>query len=166
MHRSVASLFKVLGLGAKTVWQVDLRLPPWEKPKPPGFPAKGPLEFLLPLMDAYAGPDRQRNLENTLLHPILADISSLPRNMLFVVPRVDILLHEQTLFIQRLEEEATVINRQISQSQNTEYTRKKPSEGIALGPYQIKSMFFDGQIHGWLEGKLSISWFDEYTHEE
>ncbi|KAJ6063690.1 hypothetical protein N7499_012370 [Penicillium canescens] len=135
---------------------VDLRLPPWEKPKPPGFPVKDPLRFLLPLMDAYAGPERQKNRENALLHPILANIESLPRKMLFVVPKVDILLHEQTLFVQRLEEEAAVINRRISQ--NAVDLTKRPLEGVVgdpqfdvADPYQVESMFFDGQIHGWLE---------------
>lgn len=66
-------------------------------------------------MDAYAGPERHKNRENPLLHPILANIETLPRKMLFVVPDVDILLYEQTLFAQRLEEEATAINRRNSQ---------------------------------------------------
>ncbi|KAF7180769.1 hypothetical protein CNMCM7691_010060 [Aspergillus felis] len=122
---------------------IDLRLPPWEKPRPAGFPEKDPLAFLQPLMDAYAGPGREKNLTNRLLHPILADIECLPRNMMFVVPKVDILLHEQSVLVERLKEEAAAINRGLADQQDSSEAR--------LQPYRIESRFDEGQIHGWLE---------------
>ncbi|EAW09977.1 putative lipase/esterase family protein [Aspergillus clavatus NRRL 1] len=120
---------------------VDLRLPPWEKPKPAGIPEKDPLAWLLPLMDAYAGPERLENMGNPLLNPILADIESLPRHMMFVVPKVDILLQEQSVFIERLKEEAAAVNRGMSEQNSKMQSRV----------YRIESRFDEGQIHGWLE---------------
>ncbi|OBT81778.1 hypothetical protein VE02_09669 [Pseudogymnoascus sp. 03VT05] len=84
---------------------VDLRLSPAEKPKPVGFPAKDPLAFLQPLFDSYPAPSRAENMDNPRLSPIVADIESLPENILMVVPGIDILVHEQITFIQRLKEE-------------------------------------------------------------
>ncbi|THC94931.1 hypothetical protein EYZ11_005570 [Aspergillus tanneri] len=139
---------------------VDLRLPPWEKPKPANFPEKDPLAFILPLMDAYAGPEREKYRENPLLHPILADIESLPRNMLFVGAKIDILLHEQTVFVDRLEKEAAAINHRIKLSSNLprgnlsdqalEMSAKQDWPMAAKESYYIDSMFFDC-LHGWLE---------------
>lgn len=94
-------------------------------------------------MDAYAGPGREKNLTNPLLHPILADIGCLPRNMMFVVPKMDILLHEQTTFVERLKEEAAAINRGLADQQDSAESQ--------LQPYRIESRFDEGQIHGWLE---------------
>lgn len=74
--------------------QIDLRLPPWEKPKPLNFPTFDPLWWLMPLFDVYACPSRAADRENPRLHPILADGNTLPEDMLFVVPTVDILLHD------------------------------------------------------------------------
>ncbi|KAE8142770.1 hypothetical protein BDV38DRAFT_93208 [Aspergillus pseudotamarii] len=64
--------------------QVDLRLSPWRKLKPAKYLDKDPLTFVLPLMDAYAGSEREKYRESPILHPIPADIESLPRNMLFI----------------------------------------------------------------------------------
>ncbi|KAJ5819338.1 hypothetical protein N7474_004929 [Penicillium riverlandense] len=123
---------------------VDLRLPPWEKPKPINFPAKDPLAFILPLMDAYAGPEREKYRDSPLLHPILADIESLPRNILFFGAKVDILLHEQLVFIDRIKEEAAAFNRKIRPSNG--------SQGNAIDEaYHIECEFFEDQFHGWLE---------------
>jgi acetyl esterase/lipase len=84
---------------------VDQRLSPAEKPKPAGFPAKDPLAFLLPLFDSYPAPSRPENMNNPRLSPIVADIETLPESILMVVPGVDILVHEQLTFIQRLKKE-------------------------------------------------------------
>ncbi|KFY65555.1 hypothetical protein V496_02498 [Pseudogymnoascus sp. VKM F-4515 (FW-2607)] len=84
---------------------VDLRLSPAEKPKPTGFPATDPLVFLQPLFDSYAALSRAENMNNPRLSPIVADIKSLPENILMVVPGIDILAHEQITFIKRLNEE-------------------------------------------------------------
>jgi hypothetical protein len=95
-------------------------------------------------MDAYAGPERAKYIKNPLLHPILADIETLPRNMSIVGGKVDILLHEQTVFAKRLEEEAEAINQGAKSSIN--------SKGETVDDlYHIESEFFDNQIHGWLE---------------
>lgn len=94
-------------------------------------------------MDAYAGPERVKYFENPLLHPILADIQCLPRNMMFVGGKVDILLHEQIAFVKRLEEEAEAIN-QIKTSIDA---KGNPVDE----EYHIASKFLENQIHGWLE---------------
>lgn len=95
-------------------------------------------------MDAYAGPNRVKYIENPLLHPILADIQRLPRNMFIVGGKVDILLHEQMTFATRLEEEAEAINQRIK---TTFKDKGDPVDEM----YHIESEFFDNQIHGWLE---------------
>lgn len=138
---------------------VDLRLPPWEKPKPANFPEQDPLAFVLPLMDSYAGPEREKYWDSPLLHPILADIESLPRNILFLSAKIDILLHEQTVFVSRLQEEAAVLNRQINLSKDASQD-EDAEEPVALlsnsntlnrRPYRIEGRFFDDQLHGWVE---------------
>lgn len=130
------------------VYKVDFRLPPWDKPKPAGFPDKDPLSFILPLMDAYAGPERAENIDCPLLHPILADIQCLPRKMLIIGGKVDILLHEEMAFVKRLEAEAEVINQRIKPSPD--------AKGCSVDEtYHIESEFFDNQIHGWLERMIS-----------
>lgn len=96
-------------------------------------------------MDAYAGPAREKNLTNPLLHPILADIECMPRNMMFVVPKMDILLHEQTVFVERLKKEAAAVNRGFVDQRSR------------LQPYRIESRFDEGQIHGWLESTTLYS---------
>jgi hypothetical protein len=139
-------------------------LPPWEKPKPANFPEKDPLAFVLPLMDAYAGPEREKYRDSPLLHPILADIESMPRNMLFIAGKVDILLHEQTVFVNRLKDEAAVLNRKIRLSteasgenptdevlENVDSLTARPGTATQHPYYHIQGMFFDDQIHGWIE---------------
>lgn len=100
-------------------------------------------------MDAYAGPERVKNIANPLLHPILADIEDLPHNMMIVGGKVDILLHEQMTFVKRLEEEVNVIQRKAKTSVNV---RGDPSHG----EYHFQSEFCDNQIHGWLERMMSL----------
>ncbi|KAJ9667779.1 hypothetical protein H2201_001965 [Coniosporium apollinis] len=106
---------------------VDLRLPPQSKPIPPNYPTRDPLSYLLPLYDAYAGPSRTANLSNPRLHPILAAADTLPRDMLFIIPTIDILLHEQLTFVERL---------------------KRETEGSGR---RIESRLVEGQWHGWAE---------------
>jgi acetyl esterase/lipase len=102
-------------------------------------------------MDAYAGPERPKYIESPLLHPILADIQSLPRNMFIVGGKVDILLHEQMTFAKRLAEEAEAINQRLRSS------IKANGESVDE-LYHIESEFFDNQIHGWLERMISRLW--------
>ena len=100
-------------------------------------------------MDAYAGPERAKYIANPLLHPILADIEDLPRNMMIIGGKVDILLHEQMTFVKRLEEELEVIKQKTKTSVDA---RGDP----ARGEYHIQSEFCDNQIHGWLERMMSL----------
>ncbi|EEH34084.2 hypothetical protein PAAG_05133 [Paracoccidioides lutzii Pb01] len=110
-----------------------------KKPKPPGFPPYDPLSFLLPLFDVYADSAQSRKLEDPLLNPIIADIRTLPRKMLFIVAGADILLHEVTNFVEHLQKEAELLN------------SKEIDMADSTGRYEIQSMVFEGQIHGWLD---------------
>ncbi|KAL5363562.1 Alpha/Beta hydrolase protein [Aspergillus floccosus] len=154
---------------------IDLRLPPWEKPKPAGFPTWDPLSFLQPLFDAYAGPKRAQEMKNPLLSPIVADIESLPPDMLFIIPTVDILLAEQTAFVKRLQEDAEKLNR-LGRNQGEDDRMSSPQKGSSLESqqteqqiheerrYTVQSKLFEGQIHGWLE--LPSAAIDEQTRRE
>lgn len=92
---------------------VNLQLKPWEKPQglPPSAggmarkPVKDPMAFLLPLFDSYAGPVREREMENPRMSPFLGRVEDLPEDMLLVVPALDILVKEQLDFVQRLRGE-------------------------------------------------------------
>ncbi|OJD16180.1 hypothetical protein AJ78_03612 [Emergomyces pasteurianus Ep9510] len=119
---------------------VDFRIPPWDKPRPPGFPKTDPLAFIAPLFDAYAESARSQRFEDPLLNPILADIRTLPRKMLFIVAGADILLHEVTTFVERLKKEAVVLNSQRDNGADN------PSAN-----YQVEGMVFDNMLHGWLD---------------
>ncbi|EEH05596.1 conserved hypothetical protein [Histoplasma capsulatum G186AR] len=119
---------------------VDLRIPPWEKPRPPGFPKSDPLAFIVPLFDVYAESARSRRSDDPLLNPILADIRTLPRKMLFIIAGADILLHEVTTFVDRLKKDAVVLNSQRDSSADSDSTS-----------YEIEGMVFDNMLHGWLD---------------
>ncbi|KAL8913005.1 MAG: hypothetical protein Q9171_002073 [Xanthocarpia ochracea] len=133
----------------RALLQVDLRLPPQEKRKPPGFPSFDLTWFMLPLFDAYAEPGRVRNMKNPKLHPTLASLHDLPADMLFVIPTIDFLMYEQLEMVERLRAEAA-------------------EEDKGEMPNQIKrrieKMVFEGQWHGWLE---LPSWaIDESTRQK
>ncbi|KAL3465165.1 Alpha/Beta hydrolase protein [Aspergillus heterothallicus] len=106
---------------------MDFRIPPWQKPRPKDFPDKDPFQFLQPLMDAYAGPNRSRDIANPLLHPILAPISTFPQNMYFVVG-------------------GKSINAVNGLSQET--VDEQVPDGKSM---VVKSFVAEGQIHGWTE---------------
>jgi acetyl esterase/lipase len=80
----------------------DLRLKPQEKPVPPGTP-KDPMAFMMPMYDSYAESVRQGNMENPRMSPILASVDYLPENMFVWVAGIDILVHEQTTFVERVK---------------------------------------------------------------
>ncbi|KAI4100725.1 MAG: hypothetical protein LQ339_005403 [Xanthoria mediterranea] len=123
--------------GAVTFYSpMDLRLPPWEKRKPHGFPSFDPMRFMLPLFDAYAGPERVRDIHDARLHPTLASLHDLPYNMLFIVPTIDFLIYEQLEMVERLQKEAA------------EQDEKKMSDHHKR---KIEKVIFEGQWHGWLE---------------
>ncbi|KAE8554969.1 hypothetical protein EYB25_003516 [Talaromyces marneffei] len=128
-HEDVQDVVEYLTQNAERLWNadariftVDFRLPPWLKPKPPGYPEKDPLAFLQPLFDAYAGPNR---------------------NMLFIIGGVDILRNETTTMTERLQAEAEAIN----QSRQVSKTTERP-DGTAV---VVRTDVYEGQIHGWLE---------------
>ncbi|ORY56168.1 putative lipase/esterase family protein [Pseudomassariella vexata] len=84
---------------------IDLRLPPQDKPKPATLPKKDPFQFLLPLYDSYAAPVRAENMENPRMSPAIASANTLPANMLLVVAGIDILVHENLTFVERIKGE-------------------------------------------------------------
>lgn len=110
----------------------NFRLRPQEKPRPPNYPTKDPLSFLLPLYDSYAGPNRERDWENARLHPIIAKKEELPPDMLFIAAGIDILLHEQLTLVERLRGELE-------------------AEGDTERRIEIK--VWEKGFHGWLERK-------------
>jgi acetyl esterase/lipase len=111
--------------------QIDLRTPSAEKPKPPNFPSKDPLEFLMPLFDAYAQPARAENMDNPRYAPVLSDIDMLPDKMLLIVAGIDILAHEQLTFVERVKKDIT------DRGQD--------------GKKRIECKVYDKGFHGWLE---------------
>jgi acetyl esterase/lipase len=114
---------------------VDFRLRPEDKPKPTGFPRNDPSAFLFPLFDSYAQPARAENLENPRLNPIIVDKAVLPPDMFFVAAGIDILLHEQLRFVQRIKDELE-------------------SEGNT--GKRIEVLVEEKGFHGWLECKLLL----------
>ncbi len=117
---------------------INLRLKPWEKPRPqvPGQsgPAKDPLSFLLPLFDAYASAAREKEMDNPRLSPYLAKLEDLPQDILLVVPAIDILVHEQLTFAERLR---------------GEIEREERFKGR-----RVETLYVEKGFHGYLGGKF------------
>ncbi|CAG9976197.1 unnamed protein product [Clonostachys byssicola] len=84
---------------------IDLRIPPWEKPKPARFPKTDPLAFLLPLFDSYPGPVRASHAGDPRMSPVIARGETLPPRMLMAIPAIDILVGEQQELAERLNAE-------------------------------------------------------------
>lgn len=114
---------------------VNFRLKPQEKPRPPTFPKTDPLSFLVPLFDAYAGPNRARDWNNPRLNNFIASKEVLPKDMLFVIAGIDILSHEQLTFVERMK-------RELEKEGNTEQS--------------VEAKVWDKGFHGWLECKLFL----------
>jgi acetyl esterase/lipase len=112
---------------------IDLRLKPEDKPKPENFPKTDPTAVFLPLYDSYPAPMRKENMENPRMSPVLANLESLPKRILLIVPLIDILVHEQLTFVERLREEA-----------------EKHADG---GKWKIETKIYEKGFHGWLECK-------------
>jgi hypothetical protein len=93
------------------------------------------MTIMLPLFDSYAGPVRAQNIENPRLNPILAKLDTLPEDILLIIPTVDILLHEQLTFVERLKKE-------------TAEDPKKHSNR------RLETLMIEGQFHGWNDCKL------------
>lgn len=130
MQKNGKAILPLAWLGFYT--PVDFRREPKDKPKPPGFPTYDPFSFLLPMYDIYAGTQRMQSMRDARLHPILADVVSLPANMLFVVAGIDILRHEQMTLIEK-------VKRCVD-------PRRDASGGIEV-------MLVDNGFHGFLECK-------------
>jgi len=81
----------------------DLRLKPQEKPVPANYPTKDPLAFMIPLYDSYVESVRRENMENPRMSPILASVDQLPENIFVWVAGIDILVHEETTFVERVK---------------------------------------------------------------
>ncbi|KAF2653426.1 alpha/beta-hydrolase [Lophiostoma macrostomum CBS 122681] len=110
---------------------IDLRLPPQSKPRPANFPARDPLAFMFPLYDIYAGANRSENLSNARLHPILSEKKALPKDMLFIVAGIDILVQEQLTFVERVRAEIERDGEEADRS--------------------VEARVFESGFHGWLE---------------
>ncbi|KAK0652640.1 Alpha/Beta hydrolase protein [Cercophora newfieldiana] len=82
----------------------DLRLKPQEKPVPVGMP-DDPAKFLVPLYDSYVESVRAENMENPRMSPILASVDQLPENLFVWVAAIDILVHEQTTFVEKVKQD-------------------------------------------------------------
>lgn len=112
---------------------INLHPPPQDKIKPPDYPTKDPLKFLLPLFDTYAGANRQQNWNSARLHPTLSAKSRLPKDILFIVAGKDILLYEQLKFVERIGSEIRKAGEENNRS--------------------IEAEVYDKAIHGWLESE-------------
>jgi hypothetical protein len=98
------------------------------------MPAKDPIAVLFPLFDSYAGPMRAQNVENPRLSPMLASLDTIPEDILFVIPTIDILLHEELTFVERLRKEA---------AQDPSHSKRR-----------IETLMVEGQFHGWNDCKF------------
>lgn len=110
---------------------LDLRLEPGMKPKPANYPKSDPLQFLLPLFDAYAKPARSTHMTDPRLHPTLATRETLPQKILLVVAAIDILYDEQMAFKERVNGEM-----------------RRDCEGDVVETFVVEEGF-----HGYLEGE-------------
>lgn len=116
---------------------MDLRLKPIEKPRPENFPKRDPASFLLPLMDSYAAAARAQNMDNPRFSPIVSSVETLPEHMLLVVAGIDILVHEQLTFVERLKNDVA----------------KSPKNASR----RIEALYIDKGFHGYLSCKSHMS---------
>ncbi|KAH7361557.1 Alpha/Beta hydrolase protein [Plectosphaerella cucumerina] len=85
---------------------LDLLKAPWEKPRPEDFPKVDVLSFLEPLYDSYAALVKATMSDSPRMNPGLAPLETLPKRMLIVMPRLDILPTEIMAFGERVERES------------------------------------------------------------
>ena len=111
---------------------IDCRIPPKDKPRSADFPKYDPLSFMLPLYDSYAVTTRPASLTDSRCNPILASAHKLPEKVLMVIPTIDILVHEQLTFVERVKGDI----------------EKTGEEGKDR---EIEAMVMKGCFHGWLE---------------
>ncbi|KAF5525287.1 Lipase 2 [Colletotrichum aenigma] len=111
---------------------IDLRPKPEEKPRPANFPSTDPLAFMLALYDSYAAPAKAANWDNPRMSPYLASGETLPQRMLLVVAAIDITVHEQLTFVERV---------------------KKEREDKGKNGESVEALYLENAFHGCLEGK-------------
>jgi acetyl esterase/lipase len=132
--------------------KVELRLKPEEKPwseDSKDFPKdKDITQYILPLIDSYAGPVRAKNMDNPRLSPILCPIETLPKDILLCIAGIDILVDEQRRFVSRLKEEI---------ARDPKYSDR-----------QVESVYFAKGFHGYLSCKWhsSLSEFQYFQESE
>jgi hypothetical protein len=83
-------------------------------------------------------------MKNSRLSPIIAELDTLPKDILLVIAAIDILAHEQLTFIERVKGE-------IEERGGEEKTGRK-----------IVGKVFEKGFHGWLEREFSLHrvlWF-------
>lgn len=85
---------------------IDMRIPPWEKPHPDSMPKWDPASVFLPLYDTYARLAGPEHLQDPRLSPVLMDVGKVPYDVLMVIPGIDILVHEQEVFVDRVRRES------------------------------------------------------------
>lgn len=91
------------------------------------------MSVFLPLFDSYAGPGRAKNMANPHLSPIVSEVENLPRRMLLIVPAIDILVHEQLAFVERVRRE--IAERGLDKAEGR----------------SCEAKVIEGAFHGWLE---------------
>jgi hypothetical protein len=108
---------------------------PEEKSQPEAFPTRNPTAVLLPLMDTYSAFGRVNSSKAPRLRAILAQLNTLLNNILLIVPSINIRVHEQLIFVERLKKdiEKNLIERE----------KEKRVEGVAI----------ENGFHGWIERK-------------
>ncbi len=118
---------------------MNLRLKAIEKPRPRNaagedrMPKNDPTAVLLPLMDAYVERARKDHMEDPRMNPMLAKLETLPKDVLLIVPAVDILVHEQLTFTERIKGE-------IEADPNGKGNRRS-----------FEAVVYEKGFHGWTE---------------
>ena len=114
-----------------------------EKPRPrklpKGLPKGDPLFFLQPLYHTYAqlAPGHQNDPR---LHPALAKLDTLPPKIMLVIPEIDIIVHEQLVFVERLRTEI----------EDAEHAGGEAAE--AVKGRRVESVLYENEFHSFLEG--------------
>lgn len=114
---------------------MDPRPKPEEKPQPETFPKWNPTAVFLPLMDMYG----VNYSKDPRFRPILAQLNTLLNDdILLIVLNIDILLHEQLPFVERLKKDI--------EQNPIEREKGKRVEGVAI----------ENGFHGWIESKKHL----------
>ena len=87
-----------------------------------------------PLYDSYAVTTRPASNADPRCNPIIADVEKLPDRVLMVIPPVDILVHEQVTFVERVTGDIATLR----------------TEGKGEGR-ELEVVMPEGAFHAWLE---------------